>query len=48
MEGDGKKNFKSLKYETRNVDEKKYIEDMLMSKLGRWKYSLDQLINFFS
>ena len=32
-------NFKSLRYETRNVDEKKKIEDMMMSKLGKWKYS---------
>ena len=41
--GAGMENFKSLRYETRNADEKQQIEDMLMSKLGKWKYSPDQL-----
>ena len=36
-------NLKSLRYETRNAYEKKKIEDMMMSKLGKWKYSSDQL-----
>ena len=37
-------NFKSLRYETRSVDEKKKFEDMMMSNLGKWKYSPDQLV----
>ena len=28
-------NFKSLKYETRNADEKNQVEDMMMKKLGK-------------
>ena len=35
--------FRSLKYETRNDEEKKKIEDTLLIKLGKWKYSLDEL-----
>ena len=31
--------FKFLKYESRNVDEKRQIEDAIMTKLGKWKYS---------
>ena len=34
--------FKFLKYESRNVDEKRQIEDAIMTKLGKWKYSLDE------
>lgn len=41
--GAGMENFKSLIYETRNVEEKKQVEDMIMSKLGKRKYSPDQL-----
>ena len=37
-------NFKSLRYKTRNVDEKKKVEDMIMSKLGKWKYSSNQIL----
>lgn len=36
-------NFRSLRYETRNVEERQQVEEMVMSKLGKWKYSLDQL-----
>ena len=36
-------NFKSLRYETRNAEEKKQVEDMIMSKLGKLKYSTNQL-----
>ena len=43
VEGDDMENFKSLKYETKNTDEKKQIKDMLMSKLGKQKYSLHHL-----
>ena len=45
--------FKSLKYETKSDEEKKQIEDNLLMKLGKWKYSpyelsqkiLDELLN---
>lgn len=33
--------FKSLRYETGNVDEKKQVDDMIMTKLGKCKYSRD-------
>ena len=36
-------NFKSLRYETRSPGEKKKIEDALVEKLGKLKYSLDEL-----
>lgn len=36
-------NFKSLKYETRTAEEQKQIEDIVISNMGKWKYSLDQL-----
>ena len=39
----GMENFKSLRYESINAKEKKQVEDMTMSKLGKWKYSPDQL-----
>ena len=37
-------NFKSLRCETKNANEKKKVEDMMMSKLGKWKYSHDHLV----
>ena len=45
--GAGMENFKSLRYETRNVEERNQVEDMIISKLGKWKYSPDQLDNKF-
>lgn len=36
-------NFKSLRYETKNADEKKKVEDMMTSKLAKQIYSPDQL-----
>lgn len=42
-EGFGMNSFKSLRYETRNPEEKKQIEDVLVSKLGKWKYSQDDI-----
>lgn len=42
-QGFGIKNFKVLKYETRIANEQKKIEDVLISKMGKWKYSPDQL-----
>jgi len=35
--------FKALKYEIRIDEEKKQIEDLAIDKMGRWKYSPDQL-----
>ena len=32
-------NFKILKYDSRTIEEKKQIEDMVVSKMGKWKYS---------
>ena len=47
-EGNSMACFKFLKYETRNDEEKRNIEDTLMTKLDKWKYSLDELAqNFF-
>lgn len=37
------KNTKALKYETRTKEDKKKIEDLVISKMGKCKYSLDQL-----
>ena len=36
-------NFKALKYETRTKEEQKQIEDLVIDKIGKWKYSPDQL-----
>ena len=41
--GAGIRKFKVLKYETRTDEEHKQIEDLVISKMGKWKYSLDQL-----
>ena len=38
-------NFKILKYDLRTIEEKKKIEDMVMSKMGKWKYSPEQFTN---
>ena len=35
--------FKALKYETRTPNEKKKIEDLVMEKMGIWKYSPTQM-----
>ena len=37
--GAGMANFNALKYETRTIEKKKKIEDMIISKMGKWKYS---------
>ena len=42
-EGVGVHNFKALKYEIRTLVEKKEVEDLVIHKMGKWKYSLDQL-----
>ncbi len=42
-EGAGITNFKALKFETRTDAEKMQIEELVLSKMGKWKYSPDQL-----
>ena len=42
-EGSGMENFKSLKYEIRTKVEKKEIEDVVIQKMGQWKYSPDDM-----
>ena len=42
-EGSGLCNFKALKYETRTPEEQKMIEDLIMEKMGIWKYSPAQM-----
>ena len=42
-EGAGICNFKALKYETRTPDEQKRIEDLVIEKMGVWKYSPTQM-----
>lgn len=42
-EGVGIMNFKSLKYEKRIEAEQKQVEELVLSKMGKWKYSLDQI-----
>ena len=41
-------NFKSLKYETRIDEKKKKIKDLVIDKMGQWKYSPDQLASHIS
>ena len=36
-------NFKALKFETRTEQEKMQIEKLVLNKMGKWKYSLDQI-----
>ena len=43
-EGIGMTCFKFLKYETRNGGEKRQIEDTLVTKLGKWKYSPNDIV----
>ena len=42
-EGAGICNFKALKYETRTPEEQKRIEDLVIEKMGVWKYSPAQI-----
>ena len=43
LKGAGICNFKALKYETRTPDEQKIIEDLVIEKMGVWKYSPAQM-----
>ena len=40
-EGAGITNFKALKFETRTDVKKMKIEELVLNKMGKWKYSLD-------
>lgn len=42
-EGAGITNFKALKFETRNDAEKMQIKELVLTKMGKWKFSLDQI-----
>ena len=42
-EGAGICSFKALKYETRTPDEQKRTEDLVIEKMGVWKYSPAQM-----
>ena len=42
-EGASLTNFKALKFETRTEEEKMQIEELVLSKMGKWKYSPDQI-----
>ena len=41
-------NFKSLKYETRTEVEKKQVKELVLTKMGKWKHSLDQIASQIS
>lgn len=43
QDGAGVTNFKALKYEIGTEEEPKQIEDLVMDKMGKWKYSPDQI-----
>ncbi|GLJ40249.1 hypothetical protein SUGI_0826510 [Cryptomeria japonica] len=42
-QGSGMSNFKALKYESRSDAEKMQIEELLLNKLGKWKYTPDDI-----
>ena len=42
-EGASFTNFRALKFETRTEQEKMRIEELVLNKMGRWKYSPDQV-----
>ena len=46
--GDGFINFKALKFETRTDEEKMQIEELVLNKMGKWKYSPDQIASQIS
>ena len=37
--GSGMANFKALKFETRTEAKKMQVEELLLNKIGKWKYS---------
>ncbi|GLJ24337.1 hypothetical protein SUGI_0464530 [Cryptomeria japonica] len=42
-QGSGMSNFKALKYESRSDVEKMQIEELLLNKMGKWKYTPDDI-----
>lgn len=42
-EGTGIRNFKALKFETRTDADKMQIEELVLNKMGKWKYSPAQI-----
>ncbi|GLJ43221.1 hypothetical protein SUGI_0897380 [Cryptomeria japonica] len=42
-QGSGMSNFKALKYERRSDAEKMQIEELLLNKMGKWKYTPDDI-----
>ncbi|GLJ36661.1 hypothetical protein SUGI_0737540 [Cryptomeria japonica] len=42
-QGSGMSNFKALKYESRSDAEKMQIEEILLNKMGKWKYTPDDI-----
>ncbi|GLJ04869.1 hypothetical protein SUGI_0005160 [Cryptomeria japonica] len=42
-QGSGMSNFKALKYESRLDAEKMQIEELLLNKMGKWKYTPDDI-----
>ncbi|GLJ13237.1 hypothetical protein SUGI_0208460 [Cryptomeria japonica] len=42
-QGSGMSNFKALKYESRSDAEKMQIEELLLKKMGKWKYTPDDI-----
>ncbi|GLJ10092.1 hypothetical protein SUGI_0121920 [Cryptomeria japonica] len=42
-QGSGMSNFKALKYESRSDAEKMQIEELLLNKMGKWKYTPDDI-----
>ncbi|GLJ42996.1 hypothetical protein SUGI_0892420 [Cryptomeria japonica] len=46
-QGSGMSNFKALKYESRSDAEKMQIKELLLNKMGKWKYTPDDIISQF-
>ncbi|GLJ21268.1 hypothetical protein SUGI_0390550 [Cryptomeria japonica] len=42
-QGSGMSNFKALKYESRSDAKKMQIEELLLNKMGKWKYTPDDI-----
>ncbi|GLJ27407.1 hypothetical protein SUGI_0538050 [Cryptomeria japonica] len=42
-QGSGMSNFKALKYESRSDAEKMQIDELLLNKIGKWKYTPDDI-----
>ena len=47
-QGAGMANFKALKFETGTDAKKMQVEELVLSKMGKWKYSPDQIAPYIS